>query len=130
MDRNNLNGQNHYDGWQAFDKMKEVLGDNPEFLLGNVVKYVYRYDKKGTPLEDLEKAKVYLEKKLETVGNMPKVHRMATYFTGSDLLGETLRNGIYSYIQDTVKYPYLAPAVVLNHALDCLDKLIETQINK
>ena len=31
------------------------------YCLGNVIKYVSRYDKKGSPAEDLQKAKVYLE---------------------------------------------------------------------
>ncbi len=31
------------------------------FCVGNVIKYVCRYDKKGTPLEDLEKASHYIE---------------------------------------------------------------------
>lgn len=37
----------------------------------NVLKYVTRYDKKGTPLDDLKKAKFYLDKliELESKGN-------------------------------------------------------------
>jgi len=31
----------------------------------NILKYVTRYDKKGTPLQDLEKAAVYLNKLIE-----------------------------------------------------------------
>lgn len=31
------------------------------FLLGNVIKYVARCDRKGTPLEDLYKARQYLQ---------------------------------------------------------------------
>ncbi|MDE0582218.1 DUF3310 domain-containing protein [Planococcus sp. A6] len=31
----------------------------------NVIKYITRYDKKGTPLQDLQKAKVYLDKLIE-----------------------------------------------------------------
>ena len=31
------------------------------FCVGNVIKYICRYDKKGTPLEDLEKAIHYIE---------------------------------------------------------------------
>lgn len=42
---------------------------SPEELKGfhriNVLKYVTRYDKKGTPLDDLQKARVYLDKLIE-----------------------------------------------------------------
>lgn len=31
------------------------------FLAGNIVKYIARYKHKGTPVEDLRKAKQYLE---------------------------------------------------------------------
>jgi len=30
------------------------------YCIGNVLKYISRYDKKGAPLEDLQKAQVYL----------------------------------------------------------------------
>lgn len=35
------------------------------FSLGNVVKYVARADHKGKPLEDLRKAKWYLEREIQ-----------------------------------------------------------------
>lgn len=31
------------------------------FCKGNVIKYISRFDKKGTPVDDLEKAKVYID---------------------------------------------------------------------
>ena len=34
---------------------------------GNVFKYVWRWDKKGTPLEQLHKARYYLDKMIEYV---------------------------------------------------------------
>ncbi len=39
------------------------------FLAGNVIKYVLRYQFKGTPLEDLKKARWYLNR---LIGNMEK----------------------------------------------------------
>ena len=48
---------------------------NLNFNLGNIIKYVCRADYKGTPMQDLEKAKEYLEyeikrrKKLQGVNN-------------------------------------------------------------
>jgi hypothetical protein len=34
------------------------------FLLGNVIKYVWRADFKGKPLEDLRKARFYLDREI------------------------------------------------------------------
>jgi hypothetical protein len=36
-----------------------------DFYLGSVIKYIARFKKKGKPLEDLRKAKFYLDKKIE-----------------------------------------------------------------
>jgi hypothetical protein len=35
------------------------------FSLGNVIKYVWRADHKGTAIEDLEKARWYLDREIE-----------------------------------------------------------------
>lgn len=35
------------------------------FNLGNVVKYIWRADDKGAPLEDLKKARFYLEREIQ-----------------------------------------------------------------
>ena len=52
----------------------EVIDDwDLDFSLGNVVKYVARAGRKGSKVEDLEKAKFYLEhaiKKLRSKGVM------------------------------------------------------------
>ena len=52
---------------ETIDFIRDKLG--PEqfvgYCLGNVLKYVSRYDKKGTPVEDLEKAEVYLRWAIE-----------------------------------------------------------------
>lgn len=50
------NGVEALDVIEAFD-----LG----FCLGNVVKYTLRADRKGRPLEDLRKARVYLEREIK-----------------------------------------------------------------
>ena len=36
-----------------------------DYLAGNATAYILRFDRKGTPRQDLEKAKSYLEKMLE-----------------------------------------------------------------
>lgn len=40
----------------------EAFGLN--FHLGNVVKYVLRHDKKASPLQDLKKARWYLDREI------------------------------------------------------------------
>lgn len=47
-----------WDAIQASMTKEAFLG----YLKGNVMKYLWRYEKKVAPKEDLEKAKVYLEK--------------------------------------------------------------------
>lgn len=54
----------HYKGThEPIEVMKEWLTDDQYmgFCLGNAIKYIARYDKKGTPVEDINKAIVYLE---------------------------------------------------------------------
>lgn len=53
---------NHYGGSDnPFEAIKIIQHYNLSFELGNVLKYILRHDKKGMPLQDLEKAKKYLE---------------------------------------------------------------------
>lgn len=41
------------------------ITEHMNFCLGNVVKYVLRADHKGRPLEDLKKARWYLDREIE-----------------------------------------------------------------
>lgn len=41
------------------------------YLKGNVLKYVWRYTYKGRPLEDLKKARWYLDKLIKRVDTCP-----------------------------------------------------------
>ncbi len=57
----NVNHPAHYAGKiETIDFIKDKLPDFTSYCIGNVLKYCSRYDKKGNPIEDLEKAKVYL----------------------------------------------------------------------
>lgn len=58
-------------GVECIDVIKQVL--SPEqfqgFLIGNVIKYVFRHRAKGKPLQDLKKAEWYLSRAIkETEG--------------------------------------------------------------
>lgn len=66
-----VNHPSHYTagGIECIDCIKAALGENYiGFLIGNVIKYVYRYkDKNGS--EDLKKAAVYLEWAIKELEN-------------------------------------------------------------
>jgi hypothetical protein len=69
----NVNNPKHYnkhgieciDAIQASMSDKEFLG----YLKANVLKYMWRYDYKGKPLEDLQKAQWYLDKLINLIHN-------------------------------------------------------------
>jgi len=44
-----------------------IVPNKMSFLAGNILKYVERYDRKGTPLQDLEKALDYTNKYIENI---------------------------------------------------------------
>ena len=61
-----IKSPNHYT-WRG-KECEEIIGDITQgaegkeaYYLGAVVKYLYRYPKKGTPLKDLQKAKQYID---------------------------------------------------------------------
>ena len=60
-----VNHPSHYTqgGIECIDAMKASMSDEAfkGLLKGNVIKYIWRYEKKVNPLEDLKKAKWYLE---------------------------------------------------------------------
>lgn len=57
----------HYGGennpYEAI-KVIEAWGLGKSFNLGNAVKYISRADKKGAPIEDLKKARWYLDREI------------------------------------------------------------------
>lgn len=59
-----INNPSHYGGDACIEYIEDSMPcDMYEgFLRGNVMKYLWRYDKKGKPLEDLQKAMWYLER--------------------------------------------------------------------
>lgn len=55
----------------------EATGELEGFCLGNIIKYLYRYKLKGNPVQDLMKAREYLERLIICVKNkMDEEQRM------------------------------------------------------
>lgn len=69
----NVHSPAHYVGAiETIDFIKDKLGDKgfEKYCIGNVIKYLSRYEKKGNPLEDLQKAEQYLKWAIKTLGGM------------------------------------------------------------
>jgi hypothetical protein len=67
----NVNHPAHYNqgGIECIEAIKAALGDGfPDYLRGNVIKYLWRYDLKGG-VEDLKKAAWYLDRAIKEMGN-------------------------------------------------------------
>jgi hypothetical protein len=61
-----VNHPPHYGGGNdPYEAIKVIHAWNLGFDLGNVLKYIRRADLKGTPIQDLEKAKFYLEDEIK-----------------------------------------------------------------
>ena len=57
-------GGNHYSKL-AIQPVEYINANGLSYLAGNVVKYISRYNHKGKPLQDLQKAKHYVEMLIE-----------------------------------------------------------------
>lgn len=63
----NVSHPNHYNhgGLECFDALRAALGDKyMGFLIGNVIKYCWRYEHKNG-IEDLQKAKAYIDEAIK-----------------------------------------------------------------
>lgn len=59
-----VNHPPHYNNHPARIECIQVV-EHMSFNLGNVVKYIWRSGEKGTTVEDLQKAKWYLEREIQ-----------------------------------------------------------------
>ena len=63
----------HYNegGLECIDYIKQQLGDQfPSYLEGSIIKYVHRHKYKDANIQDLEKARWYLNKLIEHYENL------------------------------------------------------------
>lgn len=51
----------------AIDALVKQMGSESAFYAAQVLKYIWRHEKKGKPLEDLKKAKWYLDRLVKKV---------------------------------------------------------------
>ena len=59
-----VNHPTHYGGDTAYEAIKVIEAWKLGFCLGNTVKYIARAERKGSPLEDLKKARWYLDREI------------------------------------------------------------------
>lgn len=57
--------QMHYENGKGYDLIDVINDYNLNFNRGNIIKYICRADKKGTEIQDLEKALDYLQREIE-----------------------------------------------------------------
>ena len=65
-----VNSPPHYNqtGIECIHAISAATGEGFKYYLqGNIMKYLWRFDYKDKPIEDLEKAKWYLDKLIEEV---------------------------------------------------------------
>lgn len=60
-----VNHPPHYKSDSGIESIDVIEGFGLNFHLGNVIKYILRHNKKGKPLEDLKKAKWYLDREID-----------------------------------------------------------------
>ena len=61
-----INHPPHYAGHPSGVEAIDIC-EHFNFSLGCAIKYIWRHDKKGTPVEDLQKAIFYLEREIRLI---------------------------------------------------------------
>jgi hypothetical protein len=72
-----INHPSHYTQGKI-EVLDFILDQKMEYLAGNITKYICRYRFKGHPIQDLQKAKFYLDrliKETDTKGKKRKLKR-------------------------------------------------------
>jgi hypothetical protein len=69
-----VNHPDHYGGDTTYEAIKVIEAWNLGFCLGNAIKYLCRSGKKGSRLQDLEKAHWYLTREIEHIKQQEGSH--------------------------------------------------------
>ena len=78
--QDNVNSPKHYKlnehGIECIDAIQASMSKEgfEEYLRGNVFKYLWRWHYKGKPIQDLEKARWYINKMIEKLKEEDEVH--------------------------------------------------------
>ena len=64
-----VNHPAHYGGDNVYETIKVIEAWGLGFHLGNAVKYISRADKKGSEVEDLQKAQWYIQRRINNLLN-------------------------------------------------------------
>ena len=73
MAKESVNHPEHYGGENnQYEAIKVIEAWNLGFHLGNVVKYISRAGKKDNVIQELKKAKWYLERKIEQLEKLER----------------------------------------------------------
>ena len=125
----NVNKPKHYEldgleGIEVKDVIRSVLGDNiTSFYIGNVIKYVLRYKKKNG-VEDLKKARLYLD------------WAIADYDTQTKLKPEVTEELLEDIVKNTTAYSAPGRQTVFAYtggdpnSDDPMDNYIEKEVKK
>lgn len=74
MSKEAINHPQHYGGEDnTYEAIKVIEAWDLDFCLGNTLKYIARAGKKDSALQDLKKAKWYLERKIQQVESDGKI---------------------------------------------------------
>ncbi len=72
MKKDNVNNPPHYQAHPSGVECIQVT-EHMGFNLGNAVKYIWRADEKGQPIEDLKKAQWYIAREIQRRALLPNV---------------------------------------------------------
>ncbi len=64
-DEERVNHPQHYGGDTVYEAIKVIEAHHLGFHEGNAVKYILRAEHKGTQMEDLKKARWYLDRRIK-----------------------------------------------------------------
>jgi hypothetical protein len=110
---NNINHPKHYNS----KKVECIeISEQMNFCLGNAFKYLYRYEDKGKPIEDLEKAIWYLKRGLEDNCNK-------NYYNNLSKINKIIEDVKSDFISKAMKY-------IGNNDLNKAIKSIKKEIKK
>lgn len=70
----NIDHPNHYGGDNIYEAIKVIEAWDLDFCLGNTVKYISRAGKKGDYVEDLKKARWYIDRRIQQIENSTSIN--------------------------------------------------------